>query len=642
MKTTKLTQKILKTINPRTILYAEFANDGAMGCPGTARIFTLENDKLIFYLTDHIFNDEDNAKVHHETSVFLDNLKKSGKLEFFYAGFGNYAYKSPKASFTRDDDHCSFIYKKSNKTYIIPTSCKGVYDHIVAAFASREVSIEALEQYFNDRNFYFSTLDENYFFNQYLEQVKRTDSGQGWFDFTAIDYLNAMSYLRHLSGEDYILNWSELGKCQSALNKYRLKYVVDKIGWNELDHIFAKVVKTKSLKYFHLIDKKLGQKVEDIYSTLETIKSDRISTDIMQPDNLENLFNRPVLVEFTKSTHNTILKDILNRNGNSFNPDAKSIAYYFANYILNEDILSYAEAIPAVAHVIETMPDDDFNQTHTDDLFYICGEIIDRAWRCLEEDEAIQKKYRNLIYELYWPRVGSLWPVINRDRFEFKHQSASRIFDDSLNFAMSLKDITERNTEIKIFLDKVAGHIGYKAGPLGRRAFVYTLRGLKPKQEFEKILKTIEPDDYHSYLTYPEGIEEAEILLDELFRTDGHARITGMPRLACFESLIITPNTMKVGEFILNYIDRHFDQYVDIISTEAMKLNLEPTLVLTDMFTAMSKGISEENEFPPFKSIKQKLSSLGCDETKLSNSEKYARHHRRTILFQRSALQKFF
>ena len=642
MKSTKLTQNILKKLNPRDILYAEFATDGAMGCCGTARIFTLENDKLIFYLIDGIYNNKNNAKIYSEVNIYLENLKKSGKLDSFYAGFGNYAYKSPKASFTRDDDHYSFVYKKSSKTYLIPTSTMGVYNHVVAAFATREVSIEALEQYFNDRNFYFSSSDENYLFEQYLIQIKRTDSGQGWFDFTAIDYHNAVSWLKHISGEDYILNWNALSNCQTAINKYRLKYIVDKIGWNKLDAIFAKVVKAKSKKLFSYIEKELGEKVEDIYSTLETIKSDRTSIDVIQPDNLENLFNRPVLVEFTKTAHNTIIKNIVNRSGNSFNPDAKSIAYYLTNYILNEDNLSYADVIPAVAHIVESMPDDDYNQTHTDDLFWICGEIIDRAWRYLEENKATQKKYRNLVYELYWPRVGSLWPVINRDRFNFKHASANKIFDDSLSFAMSLEDITERNTEVKTFLDQNAERINYNAGPLGRRAFVYTLRGLKPKQEFERILKVIDQNDYHEYLSYPNGIEEAELLLDELFHTDNKARITGISRLGCLESLVITANTMNVGEFILNYIDRHFIKFIEVISNEAAKQGQEPVYVLTDLFIAMSKGITEENEFPPFKSIKQKLSSLGCDETKLSNSEKYARRHRRTILFQRSALQKFF
>ena len=641
MKSIKLTQKILDSLKPSTILYAEFATDGAMGCAGTARIFTLENDKLNFYLIDDTFNNEKNAKIYSETSIFLDNLQKSGKLDTAYAGFGNYTYKSPKASFARDDDSFSFVYKKSGKTYLIPVSSPGVYNHIVAAFASREVTIEALEEYFKKSYQHFSN-SEYFFYKQYLDQIKRNDSGQGWFDFTVIDYLNAVSWLQHLSGENYILNWQERLDCESALNKYRLKYVTVNIGWKALDGIFAKLVKTKSTKLFAKIEEKLHEKVEDIYSTLETIKSDRTSTEVIDPNNLEHLFNHPILVNFSKATHDTIIKDIINRPGSSFNPDAASIAYYLANYLLNEDRLPYSEILPAVAHIIETMPDDDFNHTHTEDLFWVCGEIIDHAWRYLEEDDAIQKKYRDLVYELYWPRIGSLWPVLNFERFEFKHESATKIFKDSLSFVMALEDIDERNPEIKEFLKNNAKDVNYKAGPLGRRSFVYTLKGLKPKQEFERILGAIEPDDYCTYLTYPNGLEEAEILLDELFRTDENARITGPARLACFEALILTPNTIGVGEYILNYIDRHFDKYAEIISTEAVKLNQEPDNVLADMFVAMSKGITEENEFPPMKSIKQKLLSSGCDEQKLQNAEKYARHHRRTVLFQRSALQKHF
>ena len=73
-----------------------------------------------------------------------------------------------------------------------------------------------------------------------------------------------------------------------------------------------------------------------------------------------------------------------------------------------------------------------------------------------------------------------------------------------------------------------------------------------------------------------------------------------------------------------------------------IRLGVEPEPALTDLFVAMSKGVTEENEFPALKSIKEKLLKLGCDALTLTNAEKYARRHRRTILFQRSALQKFF
>lgn len=642
MKSIKLTQKILQAIIPKAIIYAEFADDGAMGACGTARIFTIEDGKLKFYLIDGVFGNQANEEIYAAVSTYLNKLVADGTLEYLYAGYGNHAYKPLKAKFSRDDDHSTFIYTKSGATYQIPASCQGVYEHTVGEFATREVSIEALEDYLRVTNPYFSE-DEASFYKEYLAKIKRTDSGQGWFDFTALDYLNAIKYLRHLSGKDYLLNWEDVLDSRDALNKYRLKYVVDRLGQNQLDAIFAKLVKTKSAKLFPTIEKSLGEKVDDIYGALEVIKPDHIAAKDLTPDKLEQLFSRPVLIDFSKSAHAAIIKDIIDRPGNSFNPDAKPIAYYLANYLLNEDKLPYSDILPAVVHIVSVMPDDDFNHTHTDELFWLCGEIIDRAWRYLKEDKDIQEKYRDLIYEIYWPRVGSLWPVLNRDRFEFKYSSAEKIFDDSLSFVMSLDDITERNAEIKSFFTQNARHIGYKAGPLGRRAFCYSLRGLSSEQEFSKILNTIEPDDYYSYLTYPDTIKDAEILLHELFRTDDGARITGTPRLACLESLVITPNTMGVGEYILNCLDQHFGDLVTVLSTEAFNLGYSnATGIFTDLFIAMSKGITEENEFPPFKSLKEKFLSLGCDAEKLANAATYARHHRRAILFQRSTLQKLF
>ena len=641
MKAIRITQKILKLIKPKDILYAEFANEGAMGACGTARIFTLEKGVLKYYLVDDIFDNQENAKTYAEISLYLDKLKSAKVLKFAYGGYGNYAYKAPLVKFARDDDNASFIYKTKAKAYTIPTSCKGVYDHVVAVFAEREVSVETLEEYFENNRFKFF-VGVAFFLEQYIFQIRRTDAGQGWIDLTPFDYYRAVKHLQHLSGEDYILNEEDSSESMRAIYKYRLNYIVTKIGWNELDKIITQMVKENETDLFERIEKVLGEQVLNVYGKLKTIKSEHTSLDTMDIDCIEKLFDCPVLVEFSKAAHAKIIKNIVERSGNSFNPDGKAAAYYLASYILNEDTLPYSDVLPAVVHIAETLPNDDFNHTHTDELFWFCGDIIDRAWRCLEEDDGVQKKYRDMIYDLYWPRIGSLWPVIHRDEFEFKNKAASKFFNDSLGFVMSLNDIDERNKEVRDFLKTHAEHISYNAGQLGRRAFCYTNKGLSSEQEFERIITTIEPRDYCMFLTYPSGLQDAEILMDELFRTDRGARITGYARMSTLESLVITQNTIGVGEYILNYIDRHFGQFVDIVSHEVEIIEENPLEVLADLFIAISKGVSEENEFPPFKSIKEKMLKLGCDKKKLDNAEKYARKHRRTILFQRSALQKFF
>ncbi|MBQ1298696.1 hypothetical protein IIY24_02575 [Candidatus Saccharibacteria bacterium] len=641
MKSIKIDQNLLEKIKPTSIIYGEYAEGGAMGDCGTARFYTIERKNLKFYYIKDIFNNKENEKIWAKTIEFLRKLEDKGILTYEYGGYGNHAYKPPKANFLRDDDNCEFIYKKEDKIYKISPSCKGVFDYVAPNFAHREIPFEEIEE-FRKNNLKNFSPSEYAFLTQYLIQLKRIDSHESWFDFTVIDYLNAIGFIRHKNKENFILNRDELFECDLSFQKYRLNYIVNKLGWNKLNNLITKMIKEESFDLFPRLNDLLEENVKDIFNKIEVINSNQTSLDPLDETCIKNLFLKPVIVNFTKEANSTIIKNILNCPKSSFNLNAKSVAYYLANYILNEDKLPYTDILPAIVHIIEVLPNEDTNHTHIEDLFWICGEIINNAWKYLEETEESQKKYRGLVYDIYWPRVGSLWPVIHYEEFSFKEQSTEKIFLDSLAFVMSLNDIDERNEEIKTFLENHATKIGYKAGSIGRRAFCYTLRNLSSKQELEKIISTVEPTDLFSFLSYPETIEDADNLLAELFREDDDARITGLARLGVFESLVITPNTMNVGEHILTYIDHHFDKFINIFSNDIATINENPANVFTELFIAMSKGISEENEFLPFSNIKKKLLKLGYDKEKLTSAEKYARKHRRTILFQRSALQKFF
>ena len=63
MKAKKITEEILKGLKPENILYAEYAEEGAMGACGTARIYVLEKAKLVFYLIDDIFQNKQNEAI---------------------------------------------------------------------------------------------------------------------------------------------------------------------------------------------------------------------------------------------------------------------------------------------------------------------------------------------------------------------------------------------------------------------------------------------------------------------------------------------------------------------------------------------------------------------------------------------------
>ena len=80
METEKLTLKILSALDPKTILYAEFAEGGAMGAAGTARIYTLEKKKPHFYLVDITGGEEEQVKVYSELYTMLKDFSKKGKV----------------------------------------------------------------------------------------------------------------------------------------------------------------------------------------------------------------------------------------------------------------------------------------------------------------------------------------------------------------------------------------------------------------------------------------------------------------------------------------------------------------------------------------------------------------------------------
>lgn len=638
MEPTKLTSSILKKLKPADIIYAEFAEGGAMGACGTARIFTITEDQLNFYLVN-VYQDKDKAseKVWADCYTKLHKLAEEGHLEEQYAGFGNTAWKSRDVNFSRNDDENCFVYQDGDQTYEIPASVQGVYAHIVAKFAAREVNLDELDNYYHQHYDNLSD-EERAFFWLYLEQCKRMDSGAGWFDFTVLDYLGAVSYIHHVDGTEHILNPDDLADCRSALQKYRLQYIHEKLGWNKLNKFFADLIAFDSAELFKGLSRLIDEPVSKLFIKLETIKSNCTELRVGDNHNIESLFTRrPVLVDFSEDTRTTIHEKIQKLSPASLRSDAKSVAFYLANYILHEDVWPLKDVLLTVAYIISNIPMDDFNSTHADQLLWVAGEIINDAWKSLAEDEDVQRKYRDFVYSIYWPRIGGLWPIIHYDEFEFKDEATAKMFNDILSFVVCLDDLTERNLDFNEYLKNYNPKKYYAHEMVRRKAFILSLRDLSAREQFNRIM-AFEPGIAWFYLTYPKGIDEAKILLTELFKKRGN-KFDLPARFATIESLVITPNAIGVGEYILNYLDRHLDDLAALFYQDTAN---DPEQSLVDLFIAMSKGISEENEFAPLKSIGDKLIARGAKKSTIEAAIKYARKHRRTILFQRASLASLF
>ena len=416
------------------------------------------------------------------------------------------------------------------------------------------------------------------------------------------------------------------------------------MGYNELDSIFADLIKNHKTQLFETIDLKLKNKIKitDLFVPLRVIKSSHDNIISGSENCIDEDYYYPATVEYTPNANSKILFSIGQMSPDELRKNAKNISYYLINYLYNEDKLPLADILPVATYIIEKLPDAAADSENADSLFWFACEIIDRAWRYLEEDEKIQKKYRDFVYELFWPRLGSVWPLEHHHLISYDNRTFKCIVSNSANMLLGLDDLAERNDDIRKIYENALGQGQHPFPGVYNNAFYNTINTLTAKEQFEKIVNSIKEDEQVRFFSHPSTTEEAKLLLDELLNNNIDARITGTTRLNVIEQLLLTPNHINIGEYILNYLNEHFNDLTTVIKSDAESENLDYLEIMTSFYTAIAVGITEENEFPPYKQLVTKFRKAGVKEVMLSHAMEFARKHRRAILFQRSSLQQFF
>lgn len=126
----------------KKILYAEWANPGAMGSGGSARIYVLDGDDLIcftnyfpeyfeliikIYTLINYLSDKRWVFSNSPSEDLLEKLNdaiKTGKIpeycfQSIYAGFSNYAWLNTGAGLSLDDNLQGLIFQHNGMTYFI-------------------------------------------------------------------------------------------------------------------------------------------------------------------------------------------------------------------------------------------------------------------------------------------------------------------------------------------------------------------------------------------------------------------------------------------------------------------------------------------------------------------------------------------
>jgi len=134
----QLSKTILDSLSAYDIIYAEFAEGGAMGAVGNIMIYIIKEEQFICYSTN-LFNDENTYERAQKFILSYQNTldKKDIQINevlfhYYYGGFGNHVFINKNAFLkiaNRTDGY--FIYRNNNKVYQINASCLGVFDGVV-------------------------------------------------------------------------------------------------------------------------------------------------------------------------------------------------------------------------------------------------------------------------------------------------------------------------------------------------------------------------------------------------------------------------------------------------------------------------------------------------------------------------------
>ena len=145
----ELSKPILDTLSVRDIIYAEFAEGGAMGCMGQIMFYIIKEEQLVCYKTN-LFNNE-NLYIQVQELLFkhsglksfplfgnVDKKTDNSKTQFnyYYGGAGNHVLVNRNVSLEVIDEH--FVYKSNNKEYHIYSSVFGVFNSVVYAIQNSE------------------------------------------------------------------------------------------------------------------------------------------------------------------------------------------------------------------------------------------------------------------------------------------------------------------------------------------------------------------------------------------------------------------------------------------------------------------------------------------------------------------------
>ncbi|MDO5452029.1 MAG: hypothetical protein Q4F56_02985 [Candidatus Saccharibacteria bacterium] len=237
-------------------------------------------------------------------------------------------------------------------------------------------------------------------------------------------------YIRYKKRDVWSLDESGFVNARKALVVYQAKYVIEHLKKAEilgvLNKFFRQVDEDGDEALLEMFEEKLHAPINSLIMVQEKL--------IVGKDDLgkfDELFRYPGWIEFSDEANEAVFEKILKNELTD-----EQIDYFFG---ASDTMRGYDKWFKVTKHVLMTT-----KNAHT---FWTAGDVLSIIWRAIPEDEAAQKWFKDEIFEIFWSRVGSIWPMINRDKLDLDEDGVDLLMD-AISWLNVLDDLKERLPEL--------------------------------------------------------------------------------------------------------------------------------------------------------------------------------------------------
>ena len=237
-------------------------------------------------------------------------------------------------------------------------------------------------------------------------------------------------YIRYKKRDVWTLSKEQLENARQAILIYQSKYIINHLKKSEILEILNKFFTQTDEKHIlltELFEKKIHAPIDSLFLTQEKniITKEAVS-------NIDAIFEYPSWIEFTDEANEIYFKKILNDELTD-----EQIDYFLG---ASDHMKDYGKWFEIAKHIL--------NITNNAQTFWTAGDILAIVRKAVPSDEEPQKWFRDQIFEIFWPRVKSTWPILNEDVIDFEKDDESQILLDSINWLKTLEDLPERLPEL--------------------------------------------------------------------------------------------------------------------------------------------------------------------------------------------------